>query len=570
MFFVFLSLWTVASASTYNLLGLELPSSFFTNEYVTRQIWVGNVSQAETYLYNEVNHKEWYNSSGSDVFLPLVVTSSAANTIEMVLSVDIFPELLQVCIWKDHKGMPITTLESSRVEVCKTCSDFFDECIQQMHMRYNKQPPHLAPGYNFRMVARMDEAEGHWTIRLSRKPLPHHAVIAVHLAITTKEYEVALVAWAGAVFFAAVSAAIALLVAAVLTFGRRPVLLVASAPAASTPTGERRRLRAVAAFFSRMGAFLSHRRAERYTHMQADQPDGAGPAANGAPEPLATGPPPATAPPTDEESRTTPEGPTATSSSAPPLMQQLLTRGLIQAPNVVAIEDDDDENFCRICRCVEPQADLFSPCHCDGSMKYVHRACLAEWREKTTNPENRQFCSECKAPFRIVARDAALQFVVDSLGRALRLTVPLLALEAALLGLGYGFKGVAGVLQGDVHLVDWDPGWYHHCLGLQVLVVYLVHFHVLSAALAGSSRPLAIAAITLPTVFLEVLTGYFAHFVLWCFGTILWDWQVQYLSGCVVVALYAFYVHDSIMGAYHRWAVQHRSEVVLDRSQQHP
>jgi len=41
-----------------------------------------------------------------------------------------------------------------------------------------------------------------------------------------------------------------------------------------------------------------------------------------------------------------------------------------------------------------------------------------------------------KAPFRIVARDAALQFVVDSLGRALRLTVPLLALEAALLGLG--------------------------------------------------------------------------------------------------------------------------------------
>lgn len=44
MFFVFLSLWTVASASTYNLLGLELPSSFFTNEYVTRQIWVGNVS----------------------------------------------------------------------------------------------------------------------------------------------------------------------------------------------------------------------------------------------------------------------------------------------------------------------------------------------------------------------------------------------------------------------------------------------------------------------------------------------------------------------------------------------
>ena len=41
------------------------------------------------------------------------------------------------------------------------------------------------------------------------------------------------------------------------------------------------------------------------------------------------------------------------------------------------------------------QCPVFPCSKCDGSMKYVHRACLAEWREKTTNPMNRQFCSEC-------------------------------------------------------------------------------------------------------------------------------------------------------------------------------
>ena len=51
------------------------------------------------------------------------------------------------------------------------------------------------------------------------------------------------------------------------------------------------------------------------------------------------------------------------------------------------------------------------------------------------------------------------------------------------------------------------------------------------------------------------------------FNSILWDWQVYYLSGCAVVALYAFYLHDSCVATYHRWALQHRSEIVLDRAQ---
>ena len=38
---------------------------------------------------------------------------------------------------------------------------------------------------------------------------------------------------------------------------------------------------------------------------------------------------------------------------------------------------------------------------------------------------------------------------------------------------GYTFKSVAGVLQGDLQGVDWDPDLYHHFLGAQLLIVYM-------------------------------------------------------------------------------------------------
>jgi len=52
---------------------------------------------------------------------------------------------------------------------------------------------------------------------------------------------------------------------------------------------------------------------------------------------------------------------------------------------------------CRVCHGEsEPDRELFYPCKCDGSIKYVHQNCLEEWlkhsREKTR-------CELCKEPF---------------------------------------------------------------------------------------------------------------------------------------------------------------------------
>lgn len=62
--------------------------------------------------------------------------------------------------------------------------------------------------------------------------------------------------------------------------------------------------------------------------------------------------------------------------------------------------DQDDIPTCRICHCTESPGSgtlvkLISPCHCSGSLKYVHHACLQQWLDAT----NSQRCELCKYPF---------------------------------------------------------------------------------------------------------------------------------------------------------------------------
>ncbi|GMS99890.1 hypothetical protein PENTCL1PPCAC_22065, partial [Pristionchus entomophagus] len=40
-------------------------------------------------------------------------------------------------------------------------------------------------------------------------------------------------------------------------------------------------------------------------------------------------------------------------------------------------EDDGDTLMCRMCR--GDEGDLYHPCLCTGSIKYVHQECLLEW-----------------------------------------------------------------------------------------------------------------------------------------------------------------------------------------------
>ena len=41
---------------------------------------------------------------------------------------------------------------------------------------------------------------------------------------------------------------------------------------------------------------------------------------------------------------------------------------------------DDDDAVCRVCHGpAEPGNELYHPCNCSGSIKFVHQECLLEW-----------------------------------------------------------------------------------------------------------------------------------------------------------------------------------------------
>tara|TARA_R100001163_G_C5058030_1_gene194588 strand:+ start:757 stop:1746 length:990 start_codon:yes stop_codon:yes gene_type:complete len=55
---------------------------------------------------------------------------------------------------------------------------------------------------------------------------------------------------------------------------------------------------------------------------------------------------------------------------------------------------------CRICLEEDDKANMFTPCRCSGSLFYVHRACLNEWRATSNNPDAFNRCFTCNYTYR--------------------------------------------------------------------------------------------------------------------------------------------------------------------------
>ena len=63
----------------------------------------------------------------------------------------------------------------------------------------------------------------------------------------------------------------------------------------------------------------------------------------------------------------------------------------------------EDERQCRICFDTGSdgeQGPLFRPCHCRGSMAWVHRECLDHWRRSSVNPRSFYRCDNCCCEYR--------------------------------------------------------------------------------------------------------------------------------------------------------------------------
>ena len=57
-------------------------------------------------------------------------------------------------------------------------------------------------------------------------------------------------------------------------------------------------------------------------------------------------------------------------------------------------------NQCRICYEITQQSDMFSPCRCRGTSKFVHRKCLNKWISTCDNVEATTKCMECNYTYK--------------------------------------------------------------------------------------------------------------------------------------------------------------------------
>ena len=73
--------------------------------------------------------------------------------------------------------------------------------------------------------------------------------------------------------------------------------------------------------------------------------------------------------------------------------------------------EEEDERVCRICQCTEEEAPeqgkLFSPCHCTGTMRYIHEKCLDTWRRMSSNASSHVQCDQCFYAYRVERRGLA-------------------------------------------------------------------------------------------------------------------------------------------------------------------
>eukprot|EP01089_Gocevia_fonbrunei_P009547 TRINITY_DN2187_c0_g1_i1.p1 TRINITY_DN2187_c0_g1~~TRINITY_DN2187_c0_g1_i1.p1 ORF type:complete len:311 (-),score=36.70 TRINITY_DN2187_c0_g1_i1:23-955(-) len=62
----------------------------------------------------------------------------------------------------------------------------------------------------------------------------------------------------------------------------------------------------------------------------------------------------------------------------------------------------DSERVCRNCHDSEPTEELIAPCNCNGSIKWVHRSCLDEWRAVSPNPTSFAHCDVCQFEYQLI------------------------------------------------------------------------------------------------------------------------------------------------------------------------
>ncbi|KAG8345301.1 hypothetical protein TRVL_03864 [Trypanosoma vivax] len=149
----------------------------------------------------------------------------------------------------------------------------------------------------------------------------------------------------------------------------------------------------------------------------------------------------------------------------------------------LAYDGDGNQLLCRICHSVKPAEDLFAPCACSGSSRYIHKQCLQRWRKTTSNKDHRRLCAECKTPYRIRTepKESTSRGFQDNCKWVHILVVailsPVLFVGQSSIG-GYYLKCCMYIATGFDAGVIWSAfELYHWILAFYFLVALLINIH---------------------------------------------------------------------------------------------
>ena len=143
--------------------------------------------------------------------------------------------------------------------------------------------------------------------------------------------------------------------------------------------------------------------------------------------------------------------------------------------------DGEEEWQCRICLASDDTDSLIAPCDCRGSARWVHRACLDEWRAQERVPRAFTHCPTCKFEYqtRVVETPSNRQFYC------------LVVRDSASLFLAV--QGVLALLALFIHLCDssgsikmlYPPHWAETHAGSLSIGPYYVSAVILVLAVLG-------------------------------------------------------------------------------------
>ncbi|KAG5475247.1 hypothetical protein LSCM1_03358 [Leishmania martiniquensis] len=221
----------------------------------------------------------------------------------------------------------------------------------------------------------------------------------------------------------------------------------------------------------------------------------------------------------------------------------------ITALNLTTLSEEEEESgpACRICRCREPRDDLFSPCACNGSSRFVHHSCLERWREMTSNPEHRRVCAECKTPYTLVRVIVSHNADLITGSPIIEPAVRHFMAEFVNVAMTVGFAtGGAYCLKAVFFLstlcdsgVDWgfDQG-YHWVLTAYFLLALALNISIMEPFVrATESAPVQLLLVLLSLLFIEIPISYSMTAFLSLFFDRLITWEVSYGTGLASVAL---------------------------------